>query len=268
MFTQQPAAQQSPAQQSPAQQQPAPWQAASAQAGAGASWQPPQFLDPRRGYERVPEPSFDPLTNRRYLLRMVRQWFIFGAIFAIGAILSLIPTLLLSAVGLGVVFILWSIVGVIVAVALWIAYLIAPVTALLSEWKLLVDYHGAGWQATITETQAAVQRRQVPLDSVQVRRVSLPDGESRDYLELRRGIFAGYISSFPQGNDLYVGWTFWLRLSPGRWLLMLIGRAFQEILQRGSDLHVTLRYESAKALRDAMHGAMHEGIESATSVRI
>ena len=98
---------------------------------------------------------------------------------------------------------------------------------------------------------------------IQVRRLKLPQGESRDYLELRRGLFMGFISCFGYGQDLYVGWTFYLRVSPLRWLLMALARVWQTLMRRGTDLYVTLRYDSARAMREAMHSVAREGIDVA-----
>jgi hypothetical protein len=264
-FTQLPAPQPVPQQSVP---QLFPQQVVPQPASAGAPWRNPTYLGMRLLFEQVPESSFDPITNLRYLFRLWRQGAIFGAIYLIGAFLSGIPVLVLSLAGLGILAILWYIVGVVLAIALFIVYLIVPVPALLSEWKFLIDDKGAAWQATLVHAQGALQRRQVPLDAAEVRMISLAAGESREYLELRRGIFAGYVASFPQGADLYVGWTFWLKLSPGRWLVMLVARSFQELTQRGSDMHVTLRYDSAKAMRDSMHAAVHEGVYAATGVAL
>ena len=79
---------------------------------------------------------------------------------------------------------------------------------------------------------------------------------ARDYLELRRGRFSGFISCFPHGRDLYVGWTFFLQMSPARLILMSIGRG---------DIRRTLRFESSRALVAAMHSATLTGIDSVVS---
>jgi hypothetical protein len=173
----------------------------------------------------------------------------------------------LSLLGLFFLGIIWNVCAVIIAIGLFIAFLVIPVPALLSEWKYLLDDKGAAWQATLGHIYYALQRRRTPLDSAGLRRLGLPGGESRDYLELRRGIFTGYISCFAQGNDLFVSWTFWLKLTPARWLWMLITRVFQEVTQRGNDLYVTLRYESAKAMRESMHSAAREGIDVASGLQ-
>ncbi len=220
----------------------------------------------RLEFERTPEPSFDPLVNRRFLVCLWRQAGVFAMIYVIGAIITGVPALVLSLLGLFFLGLIWNVCAIIVAIALIVVFLVIPVPALLSEWKYLVDDKGAAGQATLGHIYYALQRRRTPLDSAGLRRLNLPGGETRDFLELRRGIFTGYISSFAQGNDLFVSWTFWLRLTPARWLWMLITRVFQEVFQRGNDLYVTLRYESAKAMRESMHSAAREGIDVASGL--
>ena len=104
-----------------------------------------------------------------------------------------------------------------------------------------------------------------PVDSLRVRTVSRPGEGDREYLELRRGHFSGYISCFAHGHDLYVGWTFWLHMSPLRLLMMVIGRNMQDVTSRGDGIYRSLRFESTRALVAAMHGAALAGIDAASS---
>jgi hypothetical protein len=224
------------------------------------------YAGQRLEYERTPEPSFDPLVNRRFLICLWRQAGVFAMTYGIAAFITGVPAFILSLLGLFFLGIIWYACAVIIGIALFIAFLVIPVPALLSEWKYLVDDKGAAWQATLGHIYFALQRRRTPLDSAGLRRLSLPGGENRDYLELRRGIFTGYISSFAHGGDLFVSWTFWLKLTPARWLWMLITRVLAEVFQRGNDLYVTLRYESAKAMRESMHSAAQEGIDVASGL--
>jgi hypothetical protein len=105
--------------------------------------------------------------------------------------------------------------------------------------------------------------RAVPLDSLQVRRLRLPGAGVRDYLELRRGLFTGYVACFSFGQDLYVGWTFWVTISPFQYVCMIIVRIWHSLSNRGSDLYTTLRYDSARAMRETMHSAAREGVDVA-----
>ena len=60
-----------------------------------------------------------------------------------------------------------------------------------------------------------------------------------------------------------MGWTFWLRISPLRWFLMLLARLWQTLMRRGTDLYVSLRYDYARAMREAMHSVAREGVDVA-----
>ncbi len=104
--------------------------------------------------------------------------------------------------------------GVLAAIILGGLYRLLPVPALLSEWKLSVDGRAAAAEATLEHMAWAVRRREIPLDEIQVRRLEGAGGQSRDYLELRRAEFTGFISCFAYGQDLYLGWTFWLGSRP------------------------------------------------------
>jgi len=238
--------------------------AALAGAAIGRATPNATYLGQRLLYEKVPEASFDPLTNSRFLVQLAKQALLFWIIFFVGGALAAVFFLILGVSGVGLAaFNLWYICALLSSIALGLLFWLLPLPALLSEWKYLLDDKGAVGPMTFEHITFALQRRQTPLEAVQVRRLRLPGGEIRDYLEIRQGIFTGFISCFAHGQDLYVGWTFWLRLSPLRWLLMALARIWQNITQRGTDLYLTLRYESAKAMREAMHSAAREGIDVA-----
>jgi hypothetical protein len=58
----------------------------------------------------------------------------------------------------------------------------------------------------------------------------------------------------------------WWRLSAVRWLWVLVTRFYQALTLRGSELHWVHRYDSAKALREAVHGAAREGLDVAAGL--
>ena len=94
-------------------------------------------------------------------------------------------------------------------------------------------------------------------------RFKLPRSAPRDYLELNSGIFYGYVACFGYGQDLYIGWTYWSKLSPIRYVFMFFARLWQSLFNRGSDLYVSLRFDSARALRKTMHRATRQGVDVA-----
>ena len=211
-----------------------------------------------------PEGSFDPLGNPRLLKQFLMHAFLYFAVYMALALTFGLLFAILAFAGLGLgAFVIWYIGAALVALLFFCLYWLIPVPAQLSEWKFLVDDKAAVAPVIFDHIAWALQRRQTPLDEAKVRRLKLAAGEDRDYLEIRRALFSGLICCFPYGEDLYVGWTFWLRVSPLRCLLMFLARLWQTMMRRGTDLYVTLRYDYAKAMREAMHNSAREGVDVA-----
>ncbi len=217
-----------------------------------------------RYYDLTGDPSFDPLRNKRFGWQLVRR----GALFAVAGLaldtLIFLFLLIVAAVTRSLAILsLDSIVSLLVAIALLIAYLLMPVPALLGQWSRLLGLRAEVAGTAFEYIRQAVRRHDTPYDSFQPRTL-LPPGEgARHYLELRRGVFACYISCFPHGRDLYVGWSLWIYMSPFRLLRMKIGRQIQDWSGRGNDMYQTLRYESTRATVAAVHACMLEGIDVA-----
>lgn len=214
-------------------------------------------------YEGLEEP-FDPLGNPK----LRRQFFIHALLyFAVYVGLSITFGLLfaiLAFAGLGLgALVVWYIGAALVGLLFLCLYWLIPVPAQLSEWKTLISGRADAASVIFDHIAWVLQQRQTPLDDARVRRLKLAGGQSRDYLEIRRALFSGLICCFAYGEDLYVGWTFWLRVSPLRCTLMFLARLWQTLMRRGSDLYVTLRYDYAKAMRAAMDSSVRQGVEVA-----
>ena len=224
-----------------------------------------QYLGLRLVYDKVPEASFDPLGNPRLLVQFVRHALQYVVLYFLGGFVSVIVLLFLHLLGMsaGIAVTLWLVGAVLTAILLGCLFWLLPVPALLSEWKFAVDDKAAAAPVTFEHITWALRRRETPLDLIQVRRLNLPGGEGRDYLEVRRALFTGFISCFAYGQDLYVGWTFYLRISPLRYLLMALARVWQTLKRQGTDLYVTLRFDYARAMREAIHSVAREGIDVA-----
>jgi hypothetical protein len=223
------------------------------------------YLGHRLAYDQAPEGSFDPVFNLRLLAQFALRGWLYGVIYAVagGAAAVLLLILAVLGTGFGVAVTLWWIGAAAVGLLFLMLFLLIPVHAQLSEWKFFVDGQAQAAPVAFDHMAWALQQRQTPLDAVQVRRLRLAGRQSRDYLELRRDLFTGVISCFAYGNDLYIGWTFWLRLSFGRWLLMLAARLLRAMTHRGDEMYVSLRYDYARAMREAMHSVARQGVGAA-----
>ena len=210
--------------------------------------------------------NLDPIRNARYLAYVLRQAGLFAGVYLLIETVLWLYLLLSRTAGttLGSAFRLeidsvWR-VALVLAILFWLI----PVPALLTEWSLLMERGSDAAQRAFEQINSAFGTHGAPLDSQRVRTVSRHGEDDREYLELRRGHFRGYISCFVHGTDLYVGWTFWLYMSPLRLLVMVIGRNIRDAISRGKAIQRSLHFESGRALVAAMHGATLAGIDAAS----
>jgi len=228
------------------------------QAGPNAT-----YMGLRLQYQPTPEPTFDPIGNWRFIVQMAVRYVLYGLVYFLGACVGIVVCGIIALIspfaGIG----LFLVVGGLISLALTLCFWFLKIPIQLSEWKISVDNKAAAAPTVFDHVAWVLRGRAVPLDSMQVRRLRLPGDGVRDYLELRRGIFTGYVACFGYGQDLYVGWTFWVTLSPFRYVCMIIARVWHTLTGKGNDLYTSLRYDSARAMRETMHSATREGVDVA-----
>jgi hypothetical protein len=221
------------------------------------------YLGMRLQYQAIPEPTFDPIGNVRFLFQMWVRSILYSVVYVFGAFVGLIICGVIALIALPAGLTLFVIAAVVVWLVLAICFWFLKIPIQLSEWKISLDNKAAAVPMVFDHIAWVLRGRAVPLDSLQVRRLNLPGEGRRDYLELRRGIFTGYVACFAYGQDLYVGWTFWITLSPFRYVTMITARIWHSLFNRGSDLYTSFRYDSARAMRETMHSAAREGVDVA-----
>jgi hypothetical protein len=192
--------------------------------------------------------SLDPL-NGRFMKALIFHWSVFWGF-------SVIALLVLFVLGMRSLGVLWLLALV--------GFSFVPVLASISEWKFMVDGKGSVAPDTFAHIVWVMRQRETPVDKLDVRRVRLGHRASRDYLYAQLTPFRAYVSCFPFGHDLYIGWTFWWRLSTVRWWMLIFRRMFQALTLRGAEVHNVHRYDNAKALREAIHSATREGVDAAS----
>jgi hypothetical protein len=218
------------------------------------------YLGNRLLYRDGGAESLDPVSPR-YIQALLVHWFTLFVIWLMVAIVTVIVFVIIlgsnTLAGL-VLVVAWLAIGI---VAWWF-----PVWVSLSEWKFMLDGKGAAGPPAFEHIGWALRHRHTPIDRLSVHRLSLSGRASRDYLYAQDGVFRAYICCFAYGDDLYVGWTLWWRVSAIRWFWTLAVRAYQALTLRGSELHFVHRYDSAKALREAIHGAVRQGLDAASGL--
>ena len=216
--------------------------------------------------------TLDPLSNSRFLWQLARR---FGLYFAVSSVIDFALFVLASIItvsdggfaGLangGGAFSAVEMIDLLITAALMAMFLFMPVPARLGQWSRVLSFQAPAAASALELVRQALEQHATPHDKLGLRPLAPPGEGRRDYLELRHGYFAGYVSCFPHGHDLYAGWTFWIYISPARLFLMRIGRRFQDYTGRGNDMYQTLRYEPARATIAALHTCTLEGVTAAT----
>jgi hypothetical protein len=156
-----------------------------------------------------------------------------------------------------------SIIGFLV---FWLVLLFSRIPEDIAEWRtLLEDKAAAATSAYAAIFGALKPRRQIPVGVVAARIRS--DVLNREVVNNRLVIsdrgYVAYVSVFEYGTSLYVGWMMW-RNRPG-W--RLIGQYLKDVVGgmfgRTGTINQMLRTEKARAMREAVHSAVREGVEVA-----
>jgi hypothetical protein len=215
------------------------------------------YVGHRLQYKDSQAENLDPLSFR-FIAAISLHCFLLWIVWLVGAIVLGIAVLVLGPLGIVLEVVWWLAVGVVVW---WV-----PILSSLSEWKFTLDDKGGTAPAVFGHICAVLERRQTPTTKLGIKRLKLGGSATRDYLYVQDGIFRAYVSCFAYGEDLYVGWTLWWRLSLVRWWLTMWRRWFQSLTLRGSELYNVHRYDYAKALREAIHSSTREGLDVATGL--
>lgn len=217
---------------------------------------------------RDPETTLNGSPELKLLFMAATRWFVIGllvfpAIFVVSIVFAFMAG---PKTGLVLFFLL--------SVAFWVLFFVLPARIPISEWMLLLDDKGRAAESAFAQISDAFRRREAPAEPV-ARRVSFRGLRSvgrsastappaRNYLSVKYGYVVGYISAFPFGNDLFIGWTLWWQQRPIRSAWNLLRQLIAAVLGRDVQFQLTLRADDAKALRELMHSAGREGVDVAT----
>lgn len=143
----------------------------------------------------------------------------------------------------------------------WIAIaLFLPRLEALSEWQMLLDAKAPLAGMAYQVVQDALRERRVPawIEPTQ-RVVNLPERATRHFLRVSLPRYQVIVSVFPFGWDLYMGWTMVRREVPA----VVVLRWLKSLVRPHANYDDLIDLEPVRALREAVHNAMRQGIEAA-----
>jgi hypothetical protein len=243
----------------------------------GATDQNAVYLGNRLMYTRGVE-EMDPVRNARVLGHLIAQMFLFvsapmmvaGALIFIATfswvVNAVVDNPLTSA--LTVIASVLAVLAVLTTAVCWVIAWFRRVPIRNAEWIMYLDDKAPSAPAVFAHVTAAFERRATPAETVRVKRVAIPGGKHRDMLEVRYGVFTGYVTAYEFGNDLHIGWVYFWQLSIVRYVLLAISNLLNGLRGRQTEVHVLARYEPAKTMREALHAAAREGVDLAGSASL
>ncbi|WP_436528148.1 adhesin [Actinoplanes sp. HUAS TT8] len=147
----------------------------------------------------------------------------------------------------------------------WVVLLSARVDESVAEWKALIEDRWQSADSAYAAIYGTLRRRGIPVeaDAVRVRSDLLPPEVINNRLMITDRNYQIFISVFPYGSSLYLGWT----MARGRRGVTLLGHFLRDLVGgmsgRGGSVDRMLRTERVRALREAVHSAVREGADVA-----
>lgn len=142
-------------------------------------------------------------------------------------------------------------------IVFWVVLLRSSVTEPIGEWRTLLADRSGQAESYYRVIAAVLNRRELPITPV-LRSVKLnTQGRPvKHTIVLSENEYQTYVTVFPYGTSLYVGWQMWRRRSGAQ----LIKRALIDRVTAANLVTAMLRTDRARAVREAVHLACREAV--------
>jgi uncharacterized protein YbjQ (UPF0145 family) len=150
-------------------------------------------------------------------------------------------------------------------VAFWLVLLGARADEPIAEWKTLIGDRFAAADSTYAAIYGTLRGRGIPVDASaeRVRSDVLGREVVNNRLVVTERAYAVFVTVFPYGTSLYVGWTMWRRRRGATVLGHFLKDLAGGFAGRAGAVNQMLRTERVRAMREAVHAAVREGAEAA-----
>lgn len=131
----------------------------------------------------------------------------------------------------------------------------------IAEWRVLLADRADTADSVYSQISGTLTARRIPIGWT-VRRIRTGQGSAdvSNRLVLRYGSYTAYVSVFPYGTSLYLGWTMWRSRHGAQLVRQFLGDVGQGMAGTNDPERQMLRTEGARAMREAVHAACREGL--------
>ena len=147
----------------------------------------------------------------------------------------------------------------------WVVLLFSRVPEPIAEWKVLLEGKSAAAEHAYAAIYGSLARRRIPVNAQPSRvrsDVLAPEVVNNRLIISDRG-YQAYATVFAYGTSLYVGWTMWRNRLGAQLIWTFIKDLIGGMLGRTGVINQMLRTEKVRAMREAVHSAVREGVEVA-----
>ena len=200
---------------------------------------------------------------RLWLYAAVAGGLVYLAVFLL-ALLSLLGSASSDSSNLSMSQGLFGFGSVLGFIVFWAVLLLIKIQEPVAEWKVLIEGKAAAAESSYAAIYQSLARRRIPV-GVSARRIrsDLVAESVNNRLIITERSYVAYVSVFAFGTSLYVGWTMWR----DRRGFALIGQFLKDLvgamLGRTGIINQMLRTERVRAMREAVHSAVREGVDAA-----
>ncbi len=133
----------------------------------------------------------------------------------------------------------------------------------VSQWELTLDGKGTAAESVYTTIIDSLQRDHIPVSVGRMRIRPKFNGPIRNYLVMTEKPYYAYVGVFAYGDGLFMTWSMWRtrRIIVLPWLFLW--ESLRRAVGRGNVIHDILRTDQARAMREAIHNAVREGVDAA-----
>ena len=149
-------------------------------------------------------------------------------------------------------------------IVFWLVLLLTKIQEPVAEWKTLIDGKAPAAESSYAAIFHSLSRRRIPVavTASRVRSDLLAESVNNRLIITERSYIV-YVSVFAFGTSLYVGWTMWRSRRGVALIGQFVKDLFASMLGRTGIINQMLRTEKVRAMREAVHSAVREGVDAA-----
>lgn len=149
-------------------------------------------------------------------------------------------------------------------IVFWFILLFTKLPEPIAEWRVLLLNRADKADSVYSHVSGTLRERRLPIGySVRRIRTGLGHDGVSNRLVLNDRSYTAYVSVFPYGTSLYLGWIMWRRRRGAGLVKQFLVDIVEGISGRRDLERAMMRTERPRAMREAVHSACREGLSAA-----